>query len=373
MNILFVLEYYPPHVGGMETVFENLCQGLARRGHNVIVATSKLRGTKDFEIVNDVKIHRITALNRYLFTFLSIPKVCRLAKETDLIHTTTYNGAFPAWFASRLRGKKCIITVHEVLGSFWKDLTGMGWFSARLHQLLEKWIISLPFDRYVCISRYTYNSLKAVRARDNKLEVIYNGIDTDLFNPMKADGGRIRRKLGLDNHFIYMYYGRPGISKGVEYLVQAVPFITKEIPDSKLLLILASDPANRYEIIKKLIEDLNIKDRIILLDPVPRAELPDYIAASDCVVIPSLSEGFGFAAAEACAMGKPIVASDVGSLPEVISGRYVLVEPRNPEAIAEGVESIYRDEVKDSEKRTFSWDECVDRYLKVYQGVKSSE
>ena len=372
MNVLFVLEYYPPHVGGVEIVFKNLCEGLVQRGHNVTLITSRLTGTKGKDIVNGVTIRRIRVPQRgarYWFTFLSIPEVLRLANEADLIHTTTFNAAFPAWLASRLRGKKCIITIHDILGSSWKDLVGMSWFSARLHQLLEKLIISLPFDKYVCVSRHTYNSLKAVRARDKELEVIYNGIDTDLFNPMKADGERVRRRLGLDNHFLYTYYGRPGISKGVEYLVQSVLFIAQKIPDSKLFLILAKDPANGYEGIKKMIERLNIEDRVILLEPVPRVEMPDYIAASDCVVVPSLSEGFGFTAAEACAMEKPVVASNVGSLPEVVSGRYVLVEPRNPEAIAEGVERVYKGEVENSDKKVFSWDECIDKYLSVYQEV----
>ena len=58
-----------------------------------------------------------------------------------------------------------------------------------------------------------------------------------------------------------------------------------------------------------------------------RSELQSYIAASDCIVVPSLSESFGFAAAEACAMGKPIVASNVASLPEVVSARFILIEP----------------------------------------------
>jgi len=57
---------------------------------------------------------------------------------------------------------------------------------------------------------------------------------------------------------------------------------------------------------------------------VSRSELPSYIAASDCIVVPSLSEGFGFAAAESCAMGKLIVASNVASLPEVVSGKFYL-------------------------------------------------
>ena len=187
---------------------------------------------------------------------------------------------------------------------------------------------------------------------------------------MKTDGSKIRRKLKIDDAFVYMSFGRPGISKGIEYLIQAVPLISQKIHNSKLLLILAKEPKDRYENIVKMINYFKIEDKMLLLDPVPREELPNYIAASDCVVVPSLSEGFGFTAAEACAMGKPVVATDVASLPEVVSGKYVLVEPRNPEAIAEGVEKVYKGEVEDKGKKVFSWDECVEKYLEVYQSLK---
>ena len=53
-------------------------------------------------------------------------------------------------------------------------------------------------------------------------------------------------------------------------------------------------------------------------------------------------------------------------MPEVVSGRYVLVEPREPEAIAKGVGKVYRGEVEDKGKKTFSWDECVQKYMLVY-------
>ena len=196
---------------------------------------------------------------------------------------------------------------------------------------------------------------------------MYNAIDYDLFNPGKTDGKLIKQKLKLSDEFVYMYYGRPGVSKGVEYLVRAVPLIRKAVPDSKLLMILAHDAKDRYENIRRMIRDLGIEDSIILLTPVPRNELPSYIAAADCVVVPSLSEGFGFTAAEACAMGKPVVASNVASLPEVVSGRYVLVEPRNSEALAEGVEKVYRGERETSRRRIFSWDKCVAEYLGIYE------
>lgn len=369
MKILFVLEYYPPHTGGAETIFRNLCERLVKRGHDVSVVTCQLNHTEEFEALNGVKVYRIKVSkkgDRYWFAFLSIPRVYQLAREVDLIHTTTYTGAPPAWLCSRLRGRKCLITVLEVFGSSWKDLPGMNWFLAKLYQFLERLILSLPFDKYVCISRYTGDCLKQLGIKDKKLEVNYCGIDDDLVHPQGINGEGIREKLRLKNSFVYMYYGRPGISKGVEYLLQAIPLISEKIPNSTALLILASHPRARYENLKRMLKALDIEDKIVLLDPVPRSELPSYIAASDCVVVPSLSEGFGFSAAEACALGKPVVASNVGSLPEVVSGNYVLVEPRNPSAIAEGVERVYRGETQKGEKILFSWDECVEKYLEIY-------
>ncbi len=370
MNILFVVEYYPPHIGGGELLFMRLCEGLAAGGHDITVVTLRLPDTPAREVINGVRVCRVKVPGRgarYWFTFLSIPKVLKLARRADLIHTTTYNGAFPAWLAGKLRGKTCVITVHEVFGTRWKDFVGMGWFNAKLHQLLERLIVTFPFHRYISVSRYTADCLTSFGVNQRKIAVVYNGIDYDLFNFEKADGRTIRQKLGLGNEFIYMYYGRPGLSKGLEYLVQAVPLIRQAVPGSKLLTILAHNPKNRCQNIRRMIKDLSIEDSIILLDPVPRNDLPNYIAAADCVVVPSLSEGFGFTAAEACAMGRPVVASNVASLPEVVSGKYVLVEPGNPEAIAEGIEDIYKGETENSERKVFSWDECVQKYLRIYQ------
>ena len=77
--------------------------------------------------------------------------------------------------------------------------------------------------------------------------------------------------------------------------------------------------------------------------------------------------------AKAPAMGKPVVVLNVACLPEVVSGRRALVEPGNPEAIAEAIEMVYKGEIEDKGKRVFSWDECVQRYLKVYKGLKRYE
>lgn len=68
-----------------------------------------------------------------------------------------------------------------------------------------------------------------------------------------------------------------------------------------------------------------------------------------------------------CAMEKPVVATHVGSLPVV--WRYVLVESRNPESITEGVEKVYKGEVDASSMRIFNCDECVRKYLGIYEEI----
>ena len=374
MKILFVTEYYAPHIGGVEIVVQEVAERLVRLGHKVYVVTSRVpHSSAHYEEINGVKVHRISVPKkggRYWFdSFLPVPEILKLGRSCHIIHVADYVNAFPAWLASKLLTKKSVMTVHEPLKEMWRELMGMNYFSAKLHQFAERILLLLPFHKYVCVSESTAKRLRSINRsiKDENLTVIYNGLDNESFNPSKADGSKVREELNLDDGFIYMSFGRPGISKGIEYLIGAVPLIARQIPHSKLLLILSRNPEDRYKVVTKMIQDLDIGNKVVLLDPVSRNELPNYIAASDCVVVPSLSEGFGFTAAEACAMGKPVVATNVGSLPEVVSGKYVLVEPRNPEAIAEGVEKVYKGEVEDSPRKVFSWYECVERYLKVYE------
>ncbi len=373
MKILFVVEYYYPHVGGGETLYQTVAEGLASKGCEVAVVTTGLPEVKKEEILNGVKLYRIPTPKifgrHYWFTFFSLPKILRLARDYDLIHTTTYNAALPAWLAAKLRRKRVVITVLQAWGALWKTYQGMSWLSARLHQLFERFVIRLPFDDYICISEHTKNSVMAMGLDAEKLKLVYCGVDYDLFSPAKYDHQAAKKELGLSDRFVYLFYGRPGISKGVEYLMEAVPAISRKMPNSKLLLILASDPKDRYEYIMRLMEKLRVSDSVILKSQLSRDELVRHIAASDCVVVPSLTEGFGLVAAEACAMNKPVVCSRAGALPEVVSGKYVLVDPKNPEQIAEGIERIHKDGVKETERKYFYWEECIDKYLRIYRGT----
>ncbi|MBI2453282.1 glycosyltransferase family 4 protein [Candidatus Peregrinibacteria bacterium] len=371
MNILFVTEYYWPHLGGVELVFQKLAEGLARKGHRVTVVTIKLKNTKKKEVINGVNISRVSVpsfANRYFFTFFSIGQVWNLAKKADIIHATLYNAAFPTWIVSVLQKKKSVLTVHEVFGKRWTELFDTSYLFAKMHQCIEWIILLLPFHKYVCVSKSTLNDLKKY-VEERKVETIYNGIDYELFDSLKYDKEKSRKKIGLENKFLYVYFGRPGISKGLEYLIKAVPIIQKKKPDAHLLLLLAKEPQSRYEKILELIEKLQIKNMVTLKEPVERKNLPSYIKAADCVVIPSLAEGFGFSAAESSAMEAVTVVSDTSSLPEVVYGKVIFVEPKNVEAIANGVMKAHEGKYEMIPKKKMTWEECIAKHEALYKNM----
>jgi D-inositol-3-phosphate glycosyltransferase len=368
VRICFVIEYYPPHIGGGETLFKTLAEGLVKHGHQCDVITCMLTGTEKYEVKNGVKIYRVNVprfADRHWFTFLAIYKSIKITRGADIIHTMTYNGAFPAWLSAKINRKPIVILPHEVLGKKWYTF-GFNRLSAILYRIFEWFVLSLKYNVYICNSKNTMKALEEWGIPVKKLHLIYPCVDYKLFDYRKEEKRQeIREKLGIRNNtFLYMYHGRPGMIKGVEYLVRAVPEIKKRIQNSKLLLVLAKKPAVKYQEIIEIIQKENLN--VILIDPLPQEELPYYIAASDCVVVPSLNEGFGFTCVEACTMKKPVVATNVGSLPEVIFGRHVLVLPKSPEELARGVVSIYKGEYNKIDGKRYEWETFIKKHMIVY-------
>ncbi len=369
MRILFVCENYLPHYGGAEVVFKNLAEGFVRAGHTVDLVTHQMKGTASFEVINGVRVHRVwSAGSRYVFSFSSIFKVWQLARRSDIIQTTTFNGAPPAWLAARICGKKIVLTVHEVWIGKWRTVTGLGTLSCFVHDMLERMIYALSYDKYVCVSEATRHDVLALGVASSKVERVHNGFDYAMWKPGLFSGAIVRKKLGLKGTFVYFSWGRPGPSKGFEYALRAVPEITSRIPHSTFMLMLGSKEKypQEYAMILKLIAQLHIEKNVVLVPSVAYSELGNYIAAADCVVVPSLSEGFGYTCVEAGVMGKPVVASNVASIPEVVSGKHVLVQVRDSSAIARGVVMVSQKKYAVSKPKKFLWKDAIQDYLGIY-------
>ncbi len=376
MNICFIIEYYYPHIGGFEVLFQNLAEGLVKAGHDCTVVTCRLPGTQKHEVINGVSVHRVSVPSfgdRYWFTFLNVYAAVKHVRSADIVGTTTYNGALTAWLAAKLFNKPVVMVNLEVVGKDW-DRLGLHPLLAFIYRFMENCVLSLPFDRNIGISVHTLKALQNWGISSAKLELAYAGIDYALFDPAKTRRTRedIRDSLGIHHDaFVYLYFGRPGYVKGVANLVKAVPLIRNKIPRSRLVMILSRKPKEGYRRIEMLMAELNLEkgEDVLIIDPVAREELPDYLKASDCVVVPSLSEGFGFTCVEACTMGIPVVATAVGSIPEVIFGRYVLVNAGDPSALAEGVERIYTRRYETTENKRFPWDAMVRKHVAIYEAL----
>ena len=367
MKILFVLENYHPFVGGAEVVFKNLAEGFVKEGHEVNIINNQIKKTNKFEIINGVKVHRVNSFgSRYLFTFLAIPKVLKLAKNSDVIQTTTFTGAPPAWFGGKIRKKPVLLTVHEVWVDKWKKVTDFNFLKSFVHNILEKMIYTLKFDRYICVSNSTRKDLANINITN--AVTIHNGLDYGLWNPKNFDDSKIKTNPELKEKFLCFSWGRPGVSKGFEYLIRSIPLILKKIPNAFFLLMTNKDyNKKKFKQLTDLVKKLGIGKHISIIKPVPYKELGNFIKAAACVVIPSIAEGFGYTTVETCAIGTPVVATNAGSIPEVISNKYVLVEARSPNGIASGVITVKNKDYKTSALKKFYWKTAIDKYLDEYK------
>jgi len=378
LKIVFVCDYYSPHIGGAELVYKRYCEGLAKRGHSVRVITIKhSKGVPNQELINGVEIQRINTFrnSRYLFILFSIRKIFMYVKDADIVHCAFFMSPFSSFPAAKLWNKPLVVTVHEVWGRMWfrfeKDI-----LRALFNYLGERLLTNIPYDVITCCSIFTFNSLRILGVREGAIIYIPNGVDFEFFKP-RIKEAKLKRELNLDGSKVYMYYGRPGISKGVRVLIKAAALIKKRINNSKLLLILDREPIKEYKNIINLINKLNLWDHIRLLDPVPREDLPRHIALADLVVVPSLSEGFGFTAVEAGAMEKPVVATYAGSLPEVVSNRDsgLLVKPNSVSDLYEAICSLLENEDEALQMgrigrgliTKFDWNKSIDSIEKLYE------
>jgi glycosyltransferase involved in cell wall biosynthesis len=262
-----------------------------------------------------------------------------------------------------------VLLVHEVYGKRWFEFERNP-VRALFYCITEWIIVRLPFDRYVSPSGYTRDSLISEGVAADRISVIYHG-DSKLPDPAVSSSD-LRRKQGIQpDDFMFLAFGRTGVTKGFEYLVDAVPAITARASNAKFVLVLSGYDQRIWRRLKSAITALP-EGICTLVPPVTRDVLAGYLSAADCVVIPSLSEGFGFSALEACNAGKIVVATDAGSLPEVVFGKHVFVRPGSAGAIVEGCLKALRGEVEGGVVKNFSWGKAVGEYLSLYKILCSS-
>lgn len=187
-------------------------------------------------------------------------------------------------------------------------------------------------DESYSVSKYLSKEL--LKESGIRSKVIYNSIDKSRFNA-RAKPGAIRKKYGLQDKKVVLYVGRVAPHKGVHYLIEAVKMAQGKMPDIALLIVGKETFPGYANTLRKVTEDLRAKN-IIFAGFVNDKELPSYYASCDAYATCSQWEGFNLPAAEAQACGKPVVAFDIGSHPEIVK-KGVLVRNRDIDGFADAL------------------------------------
>jgi MMP alpha-(1->4)-mannosyltransferase len=162
----------------------------------------------------------------------------------------------------------------------------------------------------------------------DKLRVIYNGIDSDIFSPSK----NIAR---LDNRLLVVI-SRDTPVKGLRFLLEALA-VLRQKHDLELIVV-AKGTDNQTT--QRLIYNLGIKDYVKIIDEIDTDELVRQYRMATIVVIPSVYEGFGLPAAEAMACGTAVVSTTAGALPEVVGDAGILIPPADVKALVDSISTL---------------------------------
>ncbi len=359
MKILFVLELFYPNIGGNERLFLTLGETLVNKGHEVTVVTTKF--SKDLpssESYNGINIIRLPYRSRFAFTFFSAPKIIKYARKADLIHTTSYNAAFPSWIASKFTGKKAIISFHEVWGKLWFRLPYLSLIERILFYTYERFILKLRFNKFIAVSDYTKNCLIKTGIKACNVHRIYNGLNSEEYTMVSANDDERKE-------FTYTYFGRLGNSKGIDLLLNASEIFLKT--DNRRLKIISSDkPGKIYNVVQSWIKKNKLQDKVEFINHLNEKELFRQLSESDCVVIPSYSEGFCYAAAECIARGIPVIVSGKAALAEVVSGKFIKMHEFSSTGLLRALEKAEKSDFVITAVRKFLLDDTVKNYMEVY-------
>lgn len=279
----------------------------------------------------------------------------------DVIHCHGYKSNFYGLLASRGEVPS-VTTNHNWLTTHWKLKT---------YCFLDSLWIRF-FDRIVAVSNEVKKDMLRYKIPEAKIRVVDNGIALERFaKPVETN--IMKNQLGLDEKIrIIGTIGSLVIEKGHIYLLEAARQILDVVKDLKFLII--GDGPLRKALEEKS-EELGIKKDIIFMGQ--RKDIPELLMAMDVFVLPSIKEGLPIALLEAMASKRPVIATRIGAIPNVIENEDigVLVEPKDITGLRDAIMNLLNDPGRmnllarkgfDRVCRDFSSDEMAKNYLKLY-------
>ncbi len=406
----FVWEYPPKIVGGLGTYAEYITREFVDIGNDVSVFTLNDGTMKTREIIQGVEVHRpLIADASNIWPFFVIDDLKKWGTNIKFFNDLfIYNILSATKFINGLIKKEKynfdIVCVHDHLSSiaglviknetkipvvFHTHSTEWGRSGGQGSEVVSHFeqAMAQNANRVITVSYAMQEDLTKHGWQPSKISVVWNGVDPERYNPRRCkreavQAIREKYNIPLDWNMI-LFVGRLTWVKSVRNLLQAMPSVLKEYPNTKLVILGKGD--EQTDIVETS-DRLGIKDKIVYrFDFIPEAERILHYAASDVCVFPSVYEPFGIVSLEAMAMEKPVVVGArgvVGFREQVINSgtdqNGVHVNGEDPSDIAWGLKEVLRDPEtaqnwgENGRKRVleyFTWRKVADETLKIYESL----
>lgn len=284
----------------------------------------------------------------------------------------------PNFVPAPTRASRQVVTVHDLGFRFYPDTAPqtVPWWLRGLERTLR------VAARVIVPSEATRRDLvELYGVEDERIATIPLGVDADVFRPPDEDEVRgVRDRYRLDGPYLVFLGLDP--RKNLPALAEAV----RRMPaSSRPTLVLVGgrpwDPAGRDRV-REALDTVppGSLGRVVLTGYVPDATKAALLGGADALVYPSLYEGFGLPVLEAMACGTPVIASNVAALPELVDGAGVLVDPSDPDELAERIGSVIADhelrrglrERGIERAARYGWDESARRTAAVLRQAGSA-
>jgi glycosyltransferase involved in cell wall biosynthesis len=278
-----------------------------------------------------IPVHLLKARNRFDPAALSRLVGLLRDRHFDILHSHLFRADIYAGLAVGRLGERrplLVSTRHNDDRFFLNPFVG-----------LVHYLVSARQDLIIAISDHIarFTVARGVR-HPARVRRVYHGIEPPLTRALEREGQRIRHELGIaPDDFLVGNVGRLALQKGQRHLIAAMPLLLERVPRAHAVIAGSGD---LEEYLRDLAEEVGVAEHVHVLGP--RKDVPALMHAVDVFAMPSIWEGFGLVLLEAMAAARPIVASRVATIPEVVldGETGLLVPPGDPHALADALSQL---------------------------------
>lgn len=333
VRVCFVVDRL--ELAGGPRYFEHLARGLDRAMFDLTLATAPGSPLAPVYTAAGVALVPVPFTRPFDPASLRALRALTRRERFDIVHSMGLRADVYTRLATRMTRGPHVVSTVAMLASGFDTAPWRRWLYAAAERATGRWV-----DLFVTDSEWARRRLVGLHAVDPaRVRTVYIGADADAHDPARADGRRLRAELGLGAGPVVASLGRLAGQKGHDDFLVAAASAGQRIPGLQALVVGDGPLAGS---LREQATRLGLGDRVRF--SAARPDLDDLLAAIDVVVIASHIESIPLLLYEAMALGRPIVTTAVGGIPEVVADgqEALLVPPRRPQALADAMECLLK-------------------------------